>query len=59
MKAQLTIEVRVNQQGSYGNAFTLGDTYVVELASLNDFAAVLVKLHEAFEQIVDRLKVPK
>jgi len=59
MKAQLTIEVRVNQQGSYGNAFTLGDTFVVELGSLQDFAAVLVKLHEAFQQIVARLEVPK
>jgi hypothetical protein len=52
MKAQLTIEVRVNQVGSYANSFTLGDAYNVELASLGAFASVLVKIHEAIVEIV-------
>jgi hypothetical protein len=46
VKAQLTIEVRISQQGSYGNQFTLADSYVVELDSLGQFADVLVKIHE-------------
>ena len=51
MKAQLQIEVRINQQGNYGNALTLGDSYNLEVSSLTDMAIILVKLHEACEAV--------
>lgn len=51
MKVNMTIEVRIFQQGSYGNAFTLGDTYQLDLSRLSEMAEVLVKLHEACEAV--------
>lgn len=51
MKCELTIEVRINQQGTYVNAFTFGDHYQLDLNTLSEMAQILVKLHQACEEV--------
>ncbi len=57
MKAQLTVEVRIMQEGSYGNAFTLSDNYKIDLSSLHQFAEVLVKFHELADLVIKQYGV--
>jgi hypothetical protein len=57
MKVQLTIEVRINQEGNYGNSLHLGDTYQLELNTLSQAADILVKLHEACEVVAQQARV--
>ena len=59
MKTQVTVEVRIAQQGSYGNAFTLGDTYMIELNTLSEMAQILVKLHEACDEVARQAHIGK
>lgn len=55
MKTVMQIEVRMYQQGSYGNAFTLADNYELELSTLSQAAGILVKLHEACLEVAKQM----
>ena len=56
MKVQMTVEIRMFQQGSYGNGMTLGDTYIIEVNTLGEVAQVLVKVHEACAAVAKHLQ---
>lgn len=52
MIVQCTVEVRITQQGMYGQSFNLGENYTLELNTLSDAAQILVRLHELCEQLL-------
>ncbi len=49
----------MQQQGVFGNAFTLGDSYSLEVNTLSEMAQILVMLHEACAQVARQAQVGK
>lgn len=58
MTFQLTVEVRINQQGDYGHGLTLGDAYTLELHTLTDAAMILVRVHELCQTLLKQSRKP-
>jgi len=60
MKCRLNIEVRarVSQAGNYGNALYLGgDSYTLEMNTLTEAAAILVKFLELADELPEKTEV--
>lgn len=56
MKYQLSIDVRMMQQGNYGNGLNLGDNFILELNTLSEAAEILVKFHELTQVLMAKQK---
>ena len=54
MKFQLTIDVRMTQEGHYNNGLHLGDNYMLELHTLSDAAEILVKFHDLANSLLSK-----
>lgn len=54
MSVQIMLRPITDHGSAYGPGLELRETNNVELATLSDAAAVLVKLHEFFEEIRKR-----
>jgi hypothetical protein len=59
MVVTATVEVRIYQQGQYGQAFTLGDNYSLEINTLSEAAAILVRLHELCDEVLSQQRKRK
>ena len=46
---RLQIRITLSRQGNYGNQLDLGEDRTVELNTLSDSIALLVKVHELFD----------
>ncbi len=44
------------QEGNYGQQFTLADRYQLDMNTLSEMAALLVKLHESCVQVATLAK---
>ena len=57
MKYEMTVQVYLRPENAFGQ-LELRETQQVELTTLSDAAAILVKLHEFFEELKKRKVKP-